>query len=142
MARADVRALTRHASARDRDLYIARSLDRIGALTARLEAAGEPDESVRLLRRLRAGANIADLRHAADSLTGEMRQAAERLLQAVRAEIGRDAPSPTLLAHIDSTLSDALRSASGENNPQVRGLVCLRVPIGSASRRTRGCKDS
>src|SRR3546814_3811867 len=93
MARADVRALTRHASARDRDLYIARSLDRIGALTARLEAAGEPDESVRLLRRLRAGANIADLRHAADSLTGEMRQAAERLLQAVRAEIGRDAPS-------------------------------------------------
>lgn len=77
MARADVRALTRHASARDRDLYIARSLDRIGALTARLEAAGEPDESVRLLRRLRAGANIADLRHAADSLTGEMRQAAE-----------------------------------------------------------------
>src|SRR3546814_964486 len=59
MARADVRALTRHASARDRDLYIARSLDRIGALTARPEAAGEPDESVRLLRRLRAGANIA-----------------------------------------------------------------------------------
>src|SRR3546814_9697868 len=94
------------------DLYIARSLDRIGALTARLEAAGEPDESVRLLRRLRAGANIADLRHAADSLTGEMRQAAERLMQAVRAEIGRDAPSPTLLAQIDSTLSDALRSAS------------------------------
>src|SRR3546814_6534509 len=87
MARADVRALTRHASARDRDLYIARSLDRIGALTARLEAAGEPDESVRLLRRLRAGANIADLRHAADSLTGEMRQAAARLLQAV--QIGR-----------------------------------------------------
>src|SRR3546814_254611 len=82
-----------------------------------------------LLRRLRAGANIADLRHAADSLTGEMRQAAERLLQAVRAEIGRDAPSPTLLAQIDSTLSDALRSASGENNPLVRGLVGLRLAL-------------
>src|SRR3546814_13179328 len=102
-----VRALTRHASARDRDLYIARSLDRIGALTARLEAAGEPDESVRLLRRLRAGANIADLRHADDSLTGEMRQAAERLLQAVRAEMRRDAPSPTLLAQNDPKLPAA-----------------------------------
>src|SRR3546814_5553789 len=39
MARADVRALTRHASARDRDLYFARSLDRIGALTAKIGRA-------------------------------------------------------------------------------------------------------
>lgn len=129
MARADVHALTLRATARDRDLYIARSLDRIGALTARLQATGEPDESVRLLRRLRAGANIADLRHAANSLTGEVRQAAERLLEAVRGETGRDTPSPALLGHIDETLAVTLRSTNGESNPLVRGLVGLRLAL-------------
>lgn len=129
MARADVYSLTRRASARDRDLYIARSLDRIGALTTRLQAAGEPDESVRLLRRLRAGANIADLRHAADSMTGEVRQAAERLLEAVRGETGRGTPSPALLDTIDETLSITLRGTAGESNPLVRGLVGLRLAL-------------
>ncbi|BAV65314.1 FUSC family protein [Sphingobium cloacae] len=129
MARADVRALTRKATARDRDLYVARALDRIGALTARLQAAGEPDESVRLLRRLRAGANIADLRHAADGLTGETRQAVDHLLETVRADIGRGAPSARLLAHIDGALSMALRSAAGDDNPLVRGLIGLRLAL-------------
>ncbi|SNT10598.1 FUSC family protein [Sphingopyxis indica] len=129
MARADIRALTRHATARDRDLYIARSLDRIGALTARLEAADGSDESLRLLRRLRAGADIADLRHAANGLSGEDRQAAERLLTVIRQETGRDTPSHSLLGSIDETLSAALNSATGENNPLVRGLLGLRLAL-------------
>src|SRR3546814_18447615 len=77
MARADVRALTRHSRARDRDLYIARSLDRIGALTARLEAAGEPDGSVRLLPRLRAGADSEGTRRAAEPHKREEEQTTE-----------------------------------------------------------------
>ncbi len=128
-ARADIRGLALRATARDRDRYIAQSLDRIGALTMRLAAAHGSDESLRLLRRLRAGANVADLRHTANGLSGDTRQAAERLLTAIHLETDQDSPSSSLLDSIDEALSAALGSATGEDNPLVRGLLGLRLAL-------------
>jgi len=129
-ARADVVDLTRHAGRRERDAYLDRALDRIGLMTARLAVTGEADQSARLLARLRAGANIADLRTAASGMEGEVRDSSERLLEAVREEIGREEPSPRLLDEIDRTLTAAWRAGSEHKlDPLVRSLVGLRLAL-------------
>jgi uncharacterized membrane protein YccC len=129
-ARADIVALTRHASRRDRDAYLDRGLDRIGVMTARLSAAGETDQSARLLARLRAGANVADLRRAAYETEGDAREASERLLATVREEIGKEEPAPRLLDEIDRTLSVAWWAGIDRSlHPLVRSLIGLRLAL-------------
>lgn len=126
----DILELTRHASRRDRDAYLDRALDRIGLMTARLAATEESDQSARLLTRLRAGANIADLRTAAFETDGAVRDSSERLLATVREEIGKEEPAPRLLEEIDRTLSAAWwEGAERSRHPLLRSLIGLRLAL-------------
>jgi len=128
--REEVLSLTYHATLRDRDDFLNRSLDKIGSLASRLEQTGHIDNSPRLLNRLRAGASIAELRHASAQLNEETRRALEDLFITIRQEINHEEPSDTLLAKIDKTLSTAwkhdLRSA---RQPFLSGLVGLRLAL-------------
>jgi hypothetical protein len=129
-ARQDIVDLTRHASRADRDGYLDRALDRIGVMTARLAAVGEIDQSAQLLTRLRAGANVADLRRAASETDGEVRNFSERLLVAVREEMGKEEPAPRLLHAIDQTLTVAWRENAGDAlNDLTRSLIGLRLAL-------------
>lgn len=128
--REDMVELTLHASRRDRDAFLDRALDRIGQMTARLAAAGETDQSGRLLTRLRAGANIADLRRARSAMQGELRDSAERLLASVREEMGKEEPAPRLLDDIDETLTTAWREGGDQaQRGLMNSLVGLRLAL-------------
>jgi len=128
--RADIVELTRRADRSERDAYLDRALDRIGLISARLAATGETEQSAGMLRRLRAGANIADLRRATDGVRGEIRASSERLLATVRADIGSPVPPPRLLDDIDRTLSLAWRESDGSAlHSLVRSLIGLRLAL-------------
>jgi uncharacterized membrane protein YccC len=126
--RQDVADLARHASRRDRDAYLDRGLDRIGLMTARL-AAEDGDQSAQLLTRLRAGANVADLRIAASDAEGDVRAASEQLLATIRTEIGKEEPAPALLGDIDRALTTAWRADKDGAAPIVRSLIGLRLAL-------------
>ncbi|MXO64165.1 FUSC family protein [Altericroceibacterium endophyticum] len=128
-ARADIYALTWRANSRDRDQYVIRALDSIGALAGRLQAVGAEDESPRLMTRLRVGVNIADLRRAADRSSGALRQALENVLATIRDDLDKDTPSPALLERIDAALSLAVRQHKTDEVLFMRGLVGLRLAL-------------
>src|SRR3546814_15088873 len=62
MQRAEIAVLSRHASPQDRDNYSNRALDRIAAITTRLGATGNKDQSIRLAAWMRAGVAVAVIR--------------------------------------------------------------------------------
>src|SRR3546814_15816220 len=104
MQRAEIAVLSRHASPQDRDNYSNRALDRIAAITTRLGATGNKDQSVRLSAWMRAGVAVAVIRQASAQLGGAMRPAAEALQTTGRKEVNKEKPSATVLARSDQAI--------------------------------------
>ncbi|RKF18333.1 FUSC family protein [Altericroceibacterium spongiae] len=127
--RRDIASLTRHASQHDRDLYVARAIDRIGALTSRMTAIDSEKESALLMTRLRAGANIADLRFAIDRYSGEIRNKVEQIFDHIRGEINDTTASPELLSRIDQALTAAVYGPASKDPHVMRGLIGLRFAL-------------
>lgn len=126
----EISQLTQEASQKKRDTYLARSLDRISSITARLAATGQIDRSVRLLTRLSVGVHVAELNMASSTLNSALRTTIEQLLDRVRMEIDRPQSSNELLALIDGalTLLWHQRPMLGRSGA-TQALVGLRVAL-------------
>ncbi|WP_269525218.1 FUSC family protein [Coraliomargarita parva] len=128
--RRDIARLTRHSTPRERDSYLNRSLNRIGLLAERMSGTADPEQGQRIMRGMRAGACVADLRYYGNRTEGELRKSLERLLAAFRTELNQSAFTDRLRARIDETLSTAwglgIRSA---RDPFLRSLVSLRLVL-------------
>ncbi|MBA1204396.1 FUSC family protein [Pseudomonas capeferrum] len=126
----EISQLTQKASQKKRDAYLARTLDRISSITARLAAAGQIDRSVRLLTRLSVGVHVAELNMASPALNSRLRISIEHLLDRVRMEIDRPQPSNELLALIDGTLTLFWHQRPTlECSNATQALVGLRVSL-------------
>ena len=130
--RADVLRLSRQASPYARDAYIQRALDRIAAMVLRFKD-GDVDQSARLLIQLRAGVNVANLRMTSATLSGDVREASEDLLNGIRRDIDANSP-PRILPLIDHALSTVWRAAPHPaHHDLLRSLTGLRLALfGSA----------
>ena len=128
--RDEVIKLTYRATPRDRDIFLNRSIDKIGSLASRLEQTGQINTSPRVLSRLRAGASIAELRHISTQLNEETRRVLEDLFITIRQDINHKDPSDNLLAKIDEALSTAWKhDLKSAEHPLLRGLIGLRLAL-------------
>lgn len=126
----EISRLIQQASQKQRDAYLARALDRISSITARLAAAGQIDRSVRLLTRLSVGVQVAELSMASAELNSALRNSIEQLLGRVRMEIDRPQPSTDLLDLIDGALSHLWRQRPVfRSSAATQALVGLRVAL-------------
>ena len=128
--RRDILRLTYHASPRERDAFLNRSLNRVGLLAGRLSSVGEVSQSKRIMQRMRAGVWIAELRQCEDKLRGEERTVFEEMFATLRQELFEPDVTEHLLSRIDRVLSVAWgagRRSAGD--PLMRSLIGLRLVL-------------
>jgi len=129
MQRADVIALTHHVDEQSRERYSNLALDRIAAVNSREASAGKPGHSALLFKWLRVGIAVATIRYTARQCGEGVAREADALLDAVREDVSRETASPTVLEHIDRTLTAAWHTTQDLAHPMLRGLTGLRLVL-------------
>lgn len=110
--RADIARLSRIAGARSRQAFVERAVHRIVGLATRMKAAGQADQTAALLSRMRAGADVAELRISLNTLDASNQAKVRNVLARIPADIREKSPPIALLARIDEALSAVATSPS------------------------------
>ena len=141
LTRADGRTLARAARGRgrgDRARVAGLMLDRLSLVAPRLAAlpAGEGAALRGALAAPRIGLNIVDLRGARHALSEHARDAVDRLLDRLAADLRRapGAADPALLRTIDDALSSVVAGGGDGRRAAVLGLVGLRRALFPSAR--------
>ncbi|MFP8966509.1 FUSC family protein [Pokkaliibacter sp. CJK22405] len=121
--------LIERATLRRKEAYLYRALDRIASMTPRLVPGGQLEESFILLRRLRIGANIADLRILLRQLEGPVAAQLFGVLATLARDLKARTPSDELLQQLDQSLRDLWYSEHPQRLDILRALTGIRLGV-------------